>query len=459
MEVVEVTKRRTRNSQKTKLTVDDQGSGIKIVSKNKAAKNGVDYDKLKEKFDKIEHLRIAKEKEISEREAQEKKMSRSNASRVTLITHINIFLYSTCYWIQSGTLPYLTKTLGADPVMFGHLQTVFSILQLLGGPVYGRIGDMYGERSALIIAFSSSVLTYLITFLSHSLPVLFISRIPSVFLHVMQGSQMVMTGMSSQEDRAAALARLGFSYGIGMVVGPTLGGQVTSHFGEHAAALLAAIGSTLSLILVIVFIPEFKKQEADKKAAILDLKKILGLLTLPRVGSLMLIKTVCGVPIGILQSMFSVIAMEQFNLAPDQNGMLMSYIGALSMLMQGVGISAFTSRFSDTTLLKFSAMSLVLCYYLLSLLSTMTDFLLLQIPLVCSLSLINSILQSSVTKVVPASSTGTMLGLNMAVHSVIRTLSPSVGALIMSTYGYSSIGYLGVVCNIVVLAMLKFFSL
>merc|ERR1719442_155162 len=98
--------------------------------------------------------------------------------------------------------------------------------------------------------------------------------------------------------------------------------------------------------------------------------------------------------------------------------MLMSYIGALSMLMQGVGISAFTSRFSDTTLIKFSTLSLVLCYYLLSLLSTLTDFMLLQIPLVCSLSLINSILQSSVTKVVPASSTGTMLGLNMAVHSV-----------------------------------------
>merc|ERR1712029_1185987 len=117
------------------------------------------------------------------------------------------------------------------------------------------------------------------------------------------------------------------------------------------------------------------------------------------------------------------------------------------MFMQGLGISAFTSRFTDITLMKFSTMSLVICYYLLSLLSTMTDFLLLQIPLVCSLSLINSILQSSVTKVVPASSTGTMLGLNMAVHSVISTLSPSVGALIMSTYGYSSIGYLGVVCN------------
>ena len=149
------------------------------------------------------------------------------------------------------------------------------------------------------------------------------------------------------------------------------------------------------------------------------------------------------------------IAMEQFKLEPDQNGMLMSYIGALSMIMQGVGIAAFTSRFTDATLLKFSTASLIVCYYLLSLLSTITDFLLLQIPLVCSLSIINSILQSGVTKVVPASSTGTMLGLNMAVHSVIRSVSPSVGAIMMASYGYSSIGYLGMVCNLVVLILLK----
>ena len=110
--------------------------------------------------------------------------------------------------------------------MFGHLQTVFSVLQLIGGPVYGRIGDLYGERTALLIAFTSSFLTYTMTFLSYSVPILFISRIPSMFLHVMQGSQMVMTGLSTADDRATALARLGFSYGVGMVIGPTLGGQV-----------------------------------------------------------------------------------------------------------------------------------------------------------------------------------------------------------------------------------------
>ena len=48
----------------------------------------------------------------------------------------------------------------------------------------------------------------------------------------------------------------------------------------------------------------------------------------------MLVRTVCGIPIGIIQSMFSVLAMEQFQLSADQSGMLLSYVGALSMIMQ-----------------------------------------------------------------------------------------------------------------------------
>ena len=33
----------------------------------------------------------------------------------------------------------------------------------MGGPLYGRMGDLFGERSALLVAFSSTVLTYILT--------------------------------------------------------------------------------------------------------------------------------------------------------------------------------------------------------------------------------------------------------------------------------------------------------
>lgn len=38
-----------------------------------------------------------------------------------------------------------------------------------------------------------------------------------------------------------------------------------------------------------------------------------------------------------------------------------------------------------------------------------------------------------------------MLGLNMAVNSLIRTISPTVGGFLLKSYGFQSFGYLGFV--------------
>ena len=88
---------------------------------------------------------------------------------------------------------YLSKKLGADPTTFGQLQTVFAVTQLLGGPVFGRIGDTLGEKFALILAFSGATLSYLLMGLANSLPMLFLSRLPSVVMHTMQGINIQIT--------------------------------------------------------------------------------------------------------------------------------------------------------------------------------------------------------------------------------------------------------------------------
>jgi len=125
---------------------------------------------------------------------------------------------------------YLTKKLGADAQLFGYLQTAFAVAQLLGGPLYGRLGDVFGERQALLVAFTASAASYTILGLATSVPALFFSRIPSAFMHVMQGSQMMTASTSSESSRATALSRLGFSFGMGMIVGPALGGQITKYY-------------------------------------------------------------------------------------------------------------------------------------------------------------------------------------------------------------------------------------
>ena len=54
---------------------------------------------------------------------------------------------------------------------------------------------------------------------------------------------------------------MGISYGIGMVVGPLIGGFVTDHFDEQTAAGTAMLGSVISVIIVILFIPHNTKKK------------------------------------------------------------------------------------------------------------------------------------------------------------------------------------------------------
>jgi MFS family permease len=43
---------------------------------------------------------------------------------------------------------------------YGYLQTTYSVLQLLGAPIVGVIGDKYGTKYALIVSFGSSAINY-----------------------------------------------------------------------------------------------------------------------------------------------------------------------------------------------------------------------------------------------------------------------------------------------------------
>ena len=152
------------------------------------------------------------------------------------------------------SIQFLSKKLGASPVIFGYMQTVFAVSMLVGGPIFGRFGDLFGARAALVVAFLSSFLSYGVLAIADSISMLFLSKIFGFMMHAMHGgcdlfwpapplshmshsrvsipgAQMVMTDVSGSTERADALGRLGVSYGVGMVVGEE---------GSHTHAILGA---------------------------------------------------------------------------------------------------------------------------------------------------------------------------------------------------------------------------
>ena len=56
--------------------------------------------------------------------------------------------------------------------------------------MYGRFGDQFGSRAALVMAFAAAATSYGLLGLAGSVWVLFLSRLPSMFMHAMQGESL-----------------------------------------------------------------------------------------------------------------------------------------------------------------------------------------------------------------------------------------------------------------------------
>ncbi|XP_015719406.1 solute carrier family 22 member 18-like isoform X1 [Coturnix japonica] len=156
--------------------------------------------------------------------------------RVILAAYLIVTLELTLLFMQFGVVPYLAKNLGLDSVGFGYLQTTFGVLQLVGGPIFGRFADQFGSRAALTLSCASASAFFLLLSISTSIPILFLSRLPTVFMHGLPGAQKVITDLTAPSERAAALGKLGLCFGVGIIIGSALGGVLSTKFGALQAA-------------------------------------------------------------------------------------------------------------------------------------------------------------------------------------------------------------------------------
>ncbi|XP_034536774.1 solute carrier family 22 member 18 [Notolabrus celidotus] len=379
-------------------------------------------------------------------------------AKVINVVYIIAALDITWMFLQFSVTPYLAKKLGFDTLWFGYLQTTVGVIQLLGGPMFGRFADLFGARVALSLACSSTVVFFLLLAIADHPAMLFIHKLPTVFMHVLPASQMVVADLSEPNKRADALSKLGLCFGIGMIAGSTLGGHLNTRFGETFTACFGAAGSAVSLLLVLKFIPNSTKSPSsaastkteNTKKSVFNLGEITRLMKFPGVTPTFLVKIISGLPSGIFQVMFSIIALEFFKLEPQQNGYLMAYFGISQMVMQGVVIGRLTARYSDNSLLLMSIGVSSLVGLAQAYMQDVFQFCIIVIPMMFSLSVFGVITDSMLTKSVPSSDTGTMMGLCASVQSLLRTVGPTVGGFLYVNYGISSIGLIQFFVNICV---------
>ncbi|EFB20044.1 hypothetical protein PANDA_008892, partial [Ailuropoda melanoleuca] len=388
--------------------------------------------------------------------------------QVILLTYVLFALELTCLFMRFSIMPYLTRRLGLDSVAFSYLQTAFGVLQLLGGPVFGRFADQRGARAAFTLNFLASSAFYLLlaAACSPALPgvaLLYALPLPAALMQGLPAAQMVIADLSAPEERPAALGRLGLCFGVGMIFGSLLGGTLSAAYGLQCPAFVALVANLMAATLSYTLIPSSTKGASAPtpaappgrtQASVFDLKAISHVLLQPGVLPVFLIKVVSGFPSGLFMVTFSIISMDFFQLDAAQAGYLMSFFGVLQMVIQGLVIGRLSSHFSEGSLLWASTLVFIVVGLAMALMSNVFHFCLLMPGLVFGLCALNVVTDSMLTKAVSASDTGTMLGLCASVQPLTRTLGPIVGGLLYHSFGVPVFGHVQFATNVLVLLVL-----
>ena len=358
-----------------------------------------------------------------------------------------VFIDLLGYSLILPLLPYYASNFGASAAVIGLLGTVNAIGQLIAAPVIGRLSDRYGRRPLLIVAIIGTVVAFLMLGFAKTLFLVFASRIVDGLLGGNTAlARAYITDVTDSKNRARGLGIIGAAFGLGFIIGPAMGGFL-SQYGYNVPAFVAAGLSIINLIAVIIWLPESLPAEERGRMrtnphTAFNLKNLLDELRRPCVGPLLNIRLFYSIAFTLFQANFALYAKEHLGLAAQNTAYVLTYVGLLSVIVQGFAIGKLTDRFKERSLIYTGTIILAVALLAWGFVPNVWLLLVVLAPIALAAGILNTVITSQTTKFILKEDVGGTLGLANSMQTFAQIIAPGIGGLLLQYGGSWSLGAL-----------------
>jgi len=151
----------------------------------------------------------------------------------------------------------------------GYLLLGYAFAQFFAGPVIAALSDKYGRRSILLISLVAISIDFLIMGIAQHIELLFMARVFSgIFGAILATVNACVADISPPRKRAVNFSIVSSALGLGLMIGPSLGGFIGEYWGTRAPIFFASGLSAINFVFVFFFLKE-TLQEFSKKKIIL----------------------------------------------------------------------------------------------------------------------------------------------------------------------------------------------
>lgn len=331
-------------------------------------------------------------------------------------------------------IPYMARHYGADALQVGLLMSIYSAVQCLVSPFWGRWSDRVGRRPVLILSIVCTSLSYLWFYLSPSLLHLFLSRAFAGAVGVSVSTSFAfISDLTERDSRSKNMALIGAAFGLGFVIGPLLGGLLAS-YNQEIVALIASL-VCLSGLLAAVFKIKESYPETSEKSEVSYFQRFSIALKDSSLRKLLFLFFIVSIGLTLVEAPLFLLMKDQFSWSQSSSSLGFAYIGFILALTQGFFVRSWIPLFGES---KVNLWGLVLLAFGLfglcipDLRGVAFAVTLLGLGFGCSYTCLTGMI-SLITK---KTHQGGVLGIHQSVSSVSRILGPALGGWIYGKWGY-----------------------
>jgi len=362
------------------------------------------------------------------------------------IIFVTVFLYLVGFGVIIPITPMLAKNFGASGFQVGLLLSIYSFMQFLFAPFWGRLSDRYGRRPILLFCLIGEFFSYIAFGLARNIEMLFLARMFAGFFGAsISTASAYISDITSPQERSKGMALLGAAFGLGFLVGPALGGGLALWGGHisaepHFDTSFAAFGVAILCVVNFLFGLKYLKESLVGEKAVHQeqrhrFERLFRYLRKGLIGRLIGVFFLTSLAMSTMEATLVLFVGDRFNWGVKEVSFGFAYIGLITVFSQGFLVRRLLPKFGEKKML---VAGLTMMAVALALIVVSTEIWILAISqtlLAFGYSFTNPSTMGSISLLADPKEQGEALGTTQGTASLGRIIGPATGGWLYQHVG------------------------